>query len=177
PAALALAQQAWDVGDGPLATTLAAMAVTGGEDKDKTALTLAGIQFLAQTDQVADADGKLRELLSDKELAQKPGLWRLGVKFADERALPDRALECLEKALDAEFHDLPETVDLEAVRADYGRLLGKYEKLAESMVILKVKPAPDFLGKVVRAADRWRALDKDHAAPSTYASSIMQTLG
>ena len=99
------------------------------------------------------------------------------MRLADERALQDRALECLEKALDAEFRSLPEVVDLRAVRADYGRLLNQYKKLAEAMLILKVRPAPDFLGKVVRAADRWRALDRDQADPALKAASIMHRLG
>ncbi|HWY87383.1 MAG TPA: hypothetical protein VNX28_11690, partial [Gemmataceae bacterium] len=178
PAVLALARQAWLVDDAPLANTLVAMALENVEDAmEKTALRLAAIQFLADTDQVAAADDKLRGLLADKELAKYAGLWRLGIHFADERALPDWALECLEKALESEFLDLPEVVDLGTVRTDYGRLLDQYEKLAEAMLILKVSPGPDFLDKVVRAADRWRALDRESSDPATKTAWIMQRLG
>jgi tetratricopeptide (TPR) repeat protein len=178
PAVLALARQCWHLGDEPLANTLLAVALEHIEDaKETTAMTLAGTAFLEDTNQIAAADDKLRQLAADKELAQKPGLWRMGVRFADQRDLPDRALECLEQALENEFRNLPEVVDLNTVRADYGRLLEHYEKLAEAMVILKVKPSSEFLAKVVRAADRWRALDRDSADPSTKAAWILQRLG
>src|SRR5260370_35161205 len=99
-------------------------------------MTLAAISLLEETDQIGAADDRLRELTLDNDLAQKPGLWRLGVRFADQRDRPDRALECLESALENEFRNLPEVVDLQTVRADYGRLLERYEKLADAMVLL-----------------------------------------
>ncbi len=49
--------------------------------------------------------------------------------------------------------------------------------LSEAMVTLKVKPAPDFLAKVIRTADRWRALDSDTSTPCDTAARILQTLG
>lgn len=91
--------------------------------------------------------------------------------------MPDRALACLEKTLEAEFRHRPEVIDLKTVREEYGKLLGHYEKLAEAMLTLKLRPSQDFLTNVVRAADRWRALDPESAGACNTAASILQRLG
>ncbi len=177
PAVFTLAWQCWQLDDQPLANTLFAAALTQLDAKEKNALTLAGIHFLWQTNQVAHADELLQKLAGDKELAGQPGLWRLGVKFAEHRDMTARGLDSLEKALDAEFHKLPPVISLDSVRAEYGKLLDHYAKLADAMITLKASPPPDFLAKVVRAADRWRALDRDNSDPCTRAAWILQRLG
>jgi len=100
--------------------------------------------------------------------------------------MPDRTLECLEKTLDAEFVEWSkpslarranDVIDLKTVRQEYGKLLGAYEKLAESMVTLKIRPPADFLAKVVKAADRWRALDPESNDACNTAAWILQRLG
>ncbi len=45
------------------------------------------------------------------------------------------------------------------------------------MVALKLTPPPDFLSRVVRAADRWRAVDNDATAACQGAARILQRLG
>ena len=40
----------------------------------------------------------------------------------------------MEKALDLEYQHLPEVVNLQALRADYGQLLTYYEQLAKALV-------------------------------------------
>ena len=53
---------------------------------------------------------------------REPSLWgRLAGRGASERDLPSRELECLERAPDAEFRALPEVINLERIREDYGR--------------------------------------------------------
>ncbi|MBI3407439.1 MAG: FecR domain-containing protein [Planctomycetes bacterium] len=178
PAVLALASQCWQLGDEPLANALLQSTLGGIDDaKERTGMKLAGLEFLWHTKQIAQADDLLQELLKDKKLAKAPGLWRLGVQFAEERDMPDRALECLEKALEAEFRHRPEVIDLKVVRQEYGKLLGHYEKLAEAMLTLKLRPSQDFLTNVVRAADRWRALDSESAGACNTVASILQRLG
>ena len=59
-------------------------------------------------------------------------------------------MECLERALDAEYRDRPEVMRVNTIDTEYGRLMGHYQELAEAMVTLKVKPPVDFLGRVVR---------------------------
>ena len=45
------------------------------------------------------------------------------------------------------------------------------------MVTLKVRPPADFLARAVRAADRWRALDRDGGDACRAAARILQRLG
>jgi tetratricopeptide (TPR) repeat protein len=46
----------------------------------------------------------------------------------------------------------------------------------DAMTTLQVAPPPDFADKVVRAADRWRALDRDGTAACQAAAKILQGL-
>jgi tetratricopeptide (TPR) repeat protein len=178
PVILVLARQVWQLGDESRANHLWGLA-TGGiaEEKVRLAMTLAGFGFLWETGQLAQADQVLQKLLAEEKLARRPELWRLAAQLAQRRGLKARELECLERALDAEYRDLPEVINLEAVRRDYRRLLEHYQTLADSTVALKLTPPPDFLPKVVRAADRWRALDREGVAACQPAADIFQALG
>jgi tetratricopeptide (TPR) repeat protein len=178
-AVLALASQCWQLGDQPLANHLLRTALEGApQGKDRLSLTLAGLGFLWRTDQLERVDGVLRKLLADPILARRAMLWRLGAKLAEERDQKARALECLERALECDYQDPPRVIDLEKVRADYGKLLEHYQSLADAMIALRVKPPKDFRARVVRAADRWRALDREQTAECCQlAGRLFQSLG
>jgi tetratricopeptide (TPR) repeat protein len=178
PAVLVLARQVWQLGDEARANFLWNLATTGiADEQEQLGMTLAGFSFLWETGQLAAADAVLQKLLADEKLARHPGLWRLAAKLAERREMKGRELECLERALDAEYRELPEVINLEAVRRDYRRLLDHYQTLAESMVALKLSPPPDFLARVVRVADRWRALDREGVNACQPAAQILQALG
>jgi predicted Zn-dependent protease len=177
-AVVALARQCWDLDDQPLACELLAAALDGIPDPDeRAALALAGFDFLRETGQLAEADRVLQGLLADPKLARQGVLWRLGHALAEQRDMPARAVECLEKALEIEAASPPEVIDLKAARDDYGALLDHYLGLADAMVALKVAPAPDFLSRVIRAADRWRAVDNDPTAACQAAAKVLKRLG
>jgi Tfp pilus assembly protein PilF len=178
PAVLALASQCRQVGDESLAGTLLGTALEGiKDDKERRAMTLAAIDFLMETGQLAEADRLLTRLLDDPELAKKAGLWRLAERLAERRDQPAREYECLERALDVEYRNLPEFINLNAVRRDYERLLGHYQDLANALERLKLRPPADFVAKVVRTADRWRALDPAADGACETAGRILRTLG
>jgi hypothetical protein len=177
PAVLALASQCWQLDDKVTADDLVAVALDGLGEKERRPMRLAALEFFWQTGQYARADGLLRELLRDPELARRAGLWHLGARLAERRQMPARELECLERALDAEFRDLPEVVNLKAVRAGYEKLLNRYQTLAESLATLRQPLPAGFRAKVVRAADRWRALDRASVEPCRLAARVLRTLG
>jgi hypothetical protein len=178
PAVLLLARQCWQLGDQPLAQSLYATALDDlPAGKERLPLRLAGLEFLWETGQLAEADEVLGKLLADPEGAGKPGLWRLGMKLAQRRDMPARELECLEKALDLEYRDLPEVIDLQAVRADYKRLLESFQAQAEALAALHYSAPADFRDRVERVADRWRALDREGDEPCRLAARILHTLG
>jgi tetratricopeptide (TPR) repeat protein len=153
------------------------VALEGLGEKERVPMTLAGIRFCWQTGQLPEADRLLGGLLGDAKLREQAALWRLASEIASKRDMTARSLECLEKALDAEYRQLPEVIDLTAVRRDYGKLLAHYQSLADAMVTLQVKPPEGFVARSVRAADRWRALDREAGAASSAVAAILQRLG
>jgi tetratricopeptide (TPR) repeat protein len=178
PAVFALARQCWQLEDGPLANQLLASALHGIADEDeRLGLSVAGVQFLWETAQLPQADRLLRELLAHKEWGRRSALWRLAGYVAVRRDQTARAPECLERALELEHAEAPEAVDVLALRQDYGGLLAHYQTLADAMVTLKMQPPADFLSKVVRAADRWRAVDPEQEMACQAAARILQRLG
>jgi tetratricopeptide (TPR) repeat protein len=177
-AVLALARQCWDLSDQPLAGELLTTSLEGIADSDeRSAMSLAAFGFLRDTGQLPEADQLLHRLLADPKLARQSLLWRLGHGLAKSRDMAARSVECLEKALDIEAEQPPEVIDLQSVREDYGALLEHYQKLADAMVALKLAPPPDFFSRVIRAADRWRAVDSEIGAPCNHTARILQRLG
>jgi ferric-dicitrate binding protein FerR (iron transport regulator) len=177
-AVLSLAWQAHQLGDQLLSNELfgAALAVPQSAP-ERNRIALAGIDYLLQTNQFARADALLQTLLKDEKLADRASLWRLGAALASRRGLTGRAVSYLEKAMDLEFRNMPEVINLQTVRSDYGMLLGHYHQLAVAVTMLDTEPSKDFLAKVVRAADRWRALDPEATIACQSAARILQTLG
>jgi tetratricopeptide (TPR) repeat protein len=177
-AVLLLAGQCWQLGDQSLAQHLHGVALRHlPENKEPQSLEWADLEFLWQTGQLVEADKRLDGLLAKVETAKRAPLWRLAAKLASRRDNPARELECLEHALDAEYRHLPEVVNLQAVRADYERLLNNYQEQARALKSLRLPTPGDFREKVIRTADRWRALDRDAGRPCELAARILQTIG
>jgi hypothetical protein len=178
PAVLALASQCRQLDDDALAGALVATALDGiKDDKERQGMTLAAVELLAESGEYAEADRLLRGLLDDAELTKRADLWRLAVRLAEKREQPARQFECLERALDAEYRALPEVINLREVRHEYGRLLGHYEEMANALERLKLRPPADFTARVVRTADRWRALDPDGNNACEVAGRVLRKLG
>jgi ferric-dicitrate binding protein FerR (iron transport regulator) len=163
-AAVALAWQCRELEAPDLADELLTAALTGIPDGERRAApTLAAVEYLAQTRQYDRAEKLLDGLLADKTFADRAGLWRLGYQLALQRKQPARAFTCLAEALELEYRARPEWVDVQAVRRDYGALLDHYAEVVRATATLGQKPPADLATKVVRAADRWRALDVEGA--------------
>jgi hypothetical protein len=176
--AVGLAWQCWELGSPKLADEVLDAALAGlADDRARGPATLAAVEYLAQTHQYDRADTLLQGLLTDPAFAQNAGLWRLGSRLAAQRKQAARSFACLAQALELEYRALPEWIDLVAVRNDYGALLGHYEKVVSALRTLQGEPPADLAAKVVRAADRWRALDADGAGACQAASRILRGLG
>jgi tetratricopeptide (TPR) repeat protein len=194
--AFQLSKQIEQLGDEALAdeilTTILAKAPRSQTEfgNEHAALTLVSIHFLAERKNFAQADRLLAKVLEDKKLSRHAGLWRWRAEFARNLGQSAVALTCLEAALDLEYHELPELVNLESIRGDYRALLEQYQKIAEASASLEKdtltpNPSPKgrgekmsaFLAKVIRTADRWRLIDPDASEPSQLAGKIFHTLG
>jgi hypothetical protein len=177
-AVLTLARQCWQLDDQPLAQQLFGVALADlPAGKEGLPLRLAGVQLLWQTGEVARADRLLHKLLEEPGNARRADLWRLAYQVAQRRDRPARQLECLEKFLDLEYRNLPPVINLQTVREDYEKLLGQYESLARALRTLKLAAPAGFQARVVRAADRWRALDRDGSSACALAARVLQLLG
>jgi hypothetical protein len=163
-AAVALAWQCWELEAPALADKLLSTALDGiADDERRAGPTLAAVEYLAQTRQYDRAEKLLDGLLADEKFAGHAGLWRLGYQLAVQRKQPARAFVRLAEALELEYRARPEWIDVQAVRRDYGALLDHYAEVVRATATLGQKPPADLAAKVVRAADRWRALDVDGA--------------
>ena len=83
----------------------------------------------------------------------------------------------VEQALDIEFRELPEVVNLETVREDYGGLLTHYESMIASSKRSKTPAPKEMITKVVKVADRWRSLDPDKLDVPRRAAALLESLG
>jgi predicted Zn-dependent protease len=177
-AVLGLAQVCWQLGDAPLSRHLLARALKDApKGKEGVPLHKAALLFLSESSQAAEADRLVRGLLEEPENAKDSALWRAAARLAGERERPARRLECLEKALELEFSSPAEVVNLQQVRSDYGALLEQYETLVRALATLKLPAPVGFRDRVVRAADRWRALDRDQQRAANAAARVLRALG
>jgi tetratricopeptide (TPR) repeat protein len=177
-AAVLLTWQCWQLGDHALAGDLLTTALGHMPDgPERLRTTLLAIDYLWETRQLRQAEKVLDSLLGDKHFAGRSGLWRLGAALARQRKQTVRSFECLERAVDIDFRHLGEVIDLGAVRRDFGLLLDHYLQVTGAAATLKKSPPRNLAAKVVRAADRWRALDPDNPVICPLAAQILYKLG
>jgi tetratricopeptide (TPR) repeat protein len=138
---------------------------------------LAQLEYLAHNRVDGRAEALCDQLLAEKDLAERSGVWRLSAAVAQRRENKARALAHFEEALERDYRDLPEFVNLEAVRTDYRAVLQRYLDVARAIQTLGGAAPNDLAGKVVKAADRWRALDADNTEVCTTTARIFETLG
>jgi len=142
----------------------------------KPAVRLAAAMFALHYGKPGEAQGMLQPLLEDKEMQQSPALWRLAAGIAQQRRQTRRYAESMERALDLEFAWLPETIDVQILRAEYGGLLEAYRQLIDAMRQTETEIPADMKAKIVRAVDRWRSLDPDSTIVCFQAARLMREL-
>lgn len=174
---LMLASQCQQLGDQPLAEVLVDQAQVGVGSDDKLTVTMAAVAFHWRLGHQDRADGLLDGLLKDDNLKGGANLWRLVGQLAQQRQKWARALACFDKAMDIEYHELPAIINIQKVRTDYQQLLATYQQVAHAYRALDAKPPADFIGRVIRAVDRWRALETDSTQPCQMASVILRQAG
>jgi ferric-dicitrate binding protein FerR (iron transport regulator)/tetratricopeptide (TPR) repeat protein len=178
-AVVLLAWQCRDLDDLPLANSLIADLLTRTADSPERLDTCGAVlAYLDAGNQPAEAERLVQSLLAERQYERHAALWRLAARLAEDRGDTMQALTCFEKALDIEFGQLPELIDLDEVRTDYARLLNRYQWLWHAAATLGVSPPSDLASRMVRAADRWRALDPAGSeGPCQSAARLLRKLG
>lgn len=181
-AVLDLADRCRDFGDPALADNLVAWlldAVPTGNDR--TYATVAVVDRLLNWGQADAAERHLAFLLKDNELRTKPLLYRLAARVAEARGQTERMFSYREKALDLEYPNLPEVLDLEAWRQDYRPLFEHYLARAQLLAELggqaDAAARDDLVVRTVRAIDRYRKHDPEANDACQKAGVIFRLLG
>jgi tetratricopeptide (TPR) repeat protein len=174
---LVLMRQCWSFGDTAMAEEMFEQALAGADEPERGMVQLTAVQMLYHVGQYDRAWIIVQDMLRDKKWGEDPSLLRIGSTLASNRGRLAQSLRYLEKAMEIEYRQLPEVINLEVVRRDYSELLGRYQQVAVALATLDDEPSQDLMSRVVRAADRWRMLDSDDQAASMAASKTLQTLG
>ena len=172
-----LMRQCWNVGDQATAEDVLARALAGADDRAKGVIQLSAIQMFSQGGRNDRAAMIAEGMLKDKAWTDDPWLLRICSTVTGNQGRIAQSLKYLEKAIDIEYANMPDAVNLQAVRQDYSALLGRYQQVAVALATLDETPSTDLMARIVRAADRWRALDSDDQGPCQAAAKALQGLG
>jgi tetratricopeptide (TPR) repeat protein len=178
-ATVALAWQCEQVGDPTLALEMIGLAeaqafADGSNTEQRTADQAAVLDFLTRTQRPDRAAELVKRLLVEHPASSS--LWRLSARLAQERGRTGESVAALERALEEEYRQLPETIDVRLVREDYAALLSGLEGAAETLAALDAGAADGLVDRVLRAADRWRSLDTDPTAACQAAARVLVVL-
>ncbi|MCE9555693.1 MAG: FecR domain-containing protein [Planctomycetes bacterium] len=160
-ALLPLAWQCHMLGDVPQADSLVAKSLEAKEDKpqQRQATQLLAADYYYRTKQLDKSDALVMKVLT------------AGRSFATEATRREH------EALEIVYADVPEKIDLEQLRANFGALMTRYQKLAEATALPGQEPSQELVGAIVAAADRWRSLDDTPDAACQSAARLLRTLG
>jgi tetratricopeptide (TPR) repeat protein len=177
-----LAWQCQQLGDPTLAENLLDTALDGVTgDGDRLIVHLSAIDFLSHTGRTDRADRLISALLQEEKWRLEPALWRLAARLSAQRGDSEVSVRCLEQALDLEYGDLPEVINLQTWRNDYGTLLSHYRNLARQTTSTTAPLASEvrrgLAVRTIRAADRWRAHDPEASGACQTASEVLRLLG
>ena len=177
PSALVIAWRLHQLDQRDAAERILAAVTASLRPRARLAWTLPCIAYLWTTDQRARAGAMLDTLLADEDYAEMPRLWRMAAEMAAQNDHLARAAECLERALDLECAAVPNEVNLDRIRVDYGRLLQWWADAADRAGQLDQHELQRWVGRIVRTADRWRSLDADSQQVCRLAAAALAPLG
>lgn len=176
-AALLIAWQAYQLeqpalGDEIVNRTLAALPAD-----ESRGTTLAAVQVLYHAGKFDRADALLTPMLEDDELAGFVSLWRLAADLAERRGRLATSVTRWEKVAEMEYSRLGKSYDVATAREPFESLMQRYDKLVTALAATEQPASAELVAKIVRAADRWRALDTDATAACMSAAKILAALG
>jgi len=140
-------------------------------------VAVAGLSYSRQAEDWATAEKCLQALFQDDRRLRIASLWRQASDIAAQLGDEDESLRRYEQAVELEFADLPDMINLEQLRQEYGPLLARLEEFAQTRVIAEESIPDDLVARVIRLADRWRSIDPDKTAACHAAARILEIVG
>ena len=174
-AAVHLAWQAFALGESNLAQELMGKALMKMSNAPP-AIVLDAVLFVANTGKIALAQELLQPLLDHSAAGKLPEVWRTAADLATRRNQTRRSVEYLDRALELEFGRMPSEFDVRQPRAEYMALFAGFEQVVSAHKQLETSLPAEFVGRVVRAADRWRAFDSDPTPACQAAARLLRAL-
>ncbi|MBW3540110.1 MAG: FecR domain-containing protein [Planctomycetes bacterium] len=175
--ALRLAVECARRGDRALAETLLDRAMRGLVPADDPRLALQAYAIAMGLDAPARAERMIAPLLQDRRFNDRPLAWRWAADAAHRRGDMQAAVERMDRAFDIAHDKLPEVVNVQSLREEYGELFAFYRTASDAHVTANVKLPADFAARVMRAADRWRRIDPDDTFACQAAAPVLERIG
>ena len=76
-----------------------------------------------------------------------------------------------------EFASLPDTVNVESLRADYNRLFDRFATFVDKSLAEGNALPKDLIERVTQATDAWRSVDPDPTVACQRAAKLLQLIG
>ncbi len=123
------------------------------------------------------AAASLKIATQNPQLAQNAWLWWGGYVVHEMKSNLGAATACLDRALDLECQHLGDTVEVAKIHADYSLLMSHYEQLVRQTRMDGAVVPGEQMARIVRAADRWRALTGEEAPACRAAARVFMAAG
>ena len=174
---LQLALQCAVIAEHDTALQLLEKGIAGVRLKERPDLLVVGLQCLITTDDWDRAEDFARQLINYGNAKENSALWRTASQIATALGNDDESLRRLEQAMRLEFSSLPDTVNVESLRADYNKLFDRFTTFADETIAKREPFSKDFVERVTQAADAWRSIDPDPTIACQRAARLLQLVG
>lgn len=171
-AALQVAIQAGQIKQNRITEDLLAEALKDLVPKEYPLASLLAAEYLMKEKRFAEAERFLVPFLKMKGWDKQPQLWRKASELARLKKEEALSVARLERAMQLEYENLPELINLQTLRNNYQELLSRMQALANFQ-----DPEADLKQRAIRVADRWRVVDPDDTAACRLAARIVALLG
>jgi tetratricopeptide (TPR) repeat protein len=151
--------------------------VAGIDLSKRPDLLAVGLQCLITIDSWERAEDFTRKLINYRNARENAALWRTASQIATALGNDDESLKRLEQAMRLEFSSLPDTVNVEALRADYNKLFDRFTSFAEKSITDGKRLPKDIVERVTQAADAWRSIDPDPTFACQRSAKFLQLVG
>ncbi|MDA1158559.1 MAG: VIT domain-containing protein [Planctomycetota bacterium] len=151
--------------------------IKGADFRKRPDLLLIVLRCLMTIDDWGQAEDFARQLINYRNARENASLWRTASQIATALGNDDESLRRLEQAMRLEFSSLPDTVNVESLRAEYNKLFDRFAMFADKSLADGKALPKDFVERVTQMADAWRSIDPDPTVACQRAAKLLQLVG